>query len=111
MRLIDSDMLFPDRDYYDNSPVSGYDAVSCSQIDNAPTIRAIPIPEGATNGDVLKAIFPDMQTSRDVGVKDEYATMLGNILNAETGDNELVLLCKGNYWGAKFRGACDDGSD
>lgn len=43
MRLIDADMLVPDRDYYDNSPNSGYDAVSCQQIDNAETVKAIPL--------------------------------------------------------------------
>lgn len=40
-RLTDADMLSPDRDYYENSYNSGYDAVSCQQIDNAPTVKAI----------------------------------------------------------------------
>ena len=35
-RLIDADALIPDRDYYEGG---GYDAVSCEQIDNAPTIE------------------------------------------------------------------------
>jgi DNA-directed RNA polymerase subunit F len=39
-RLIDADMLSPDRDYYDNG---GYDAVSCQQIDYATTVKAIPL--------------------------------------------------------------------
>jgi hypothetical protein len=39
-RLIDADMLSPDRDYYYNG---GYDAVSCQQIDYAPTVKAIPL--------------------------------------------------------------------
>lgn len=43
MRLIDADMLSPDRDYYDNSICSGYDAVSCQQIDSAKTVQAIPL--------------------------------------------------------------------
>lgn len=104
MRPIDADMLVPDRDYYDNSPDSGYDAVSCSQIDAAPTLRAIPIPEGATNGDVLKAIFPDMQINQDyfLDLEAKYVTISGKILSATTGNNELVLLCKSNYWGAEY---------
>lgn len=35
MRTIDADTLIPDRDYYEGC---GYDAVSCEQIDNAPTV-------------------------------------------------------------------------
>lgn len=36
MRLIDADALIPDRDYYEGG---GYDAVSCEQIDKAPTVK------------------------------------------------------------------------
>ena len=32
-------------------------------IDNAPTINAIVIPENATNGDVIKAMFPNAKIS------------------------------------------------
>jgi len=77
MRLIDADMLSPDRDYYDNSICSGYDAVSCQQIDSATTVKAIPIPEGATNRDVIKAMFPNMNfgtlAQDDVIVNKDYS--------------------------------------
>lgn len=53
MRLIDADKL-----YFDCTTIWGYPTVGKSQIENAPTISAVPIPEGATNGDVLKALFP-----------------------------------------------------
>lgn len=43
MRPIDADALIPDRDYYEGC---GYDAVSCEQIDNAPTVDVIPNKEG-----------------------------------------------------------------
>ena len=32
-----------------------------SAINNLPTIEAIPIPKGVTNGDMIKALFPNIQ--------------------------------------------------
>lgn len=53
MRLIDADKLkehdFGD-DYY----------VIKAEIDTEPTVQAIPMPDNATNGDVIRAIFPNL---------------------------------------------------
>lgn len=49
MRLIDADDV-------DNHIVGSVNLSGC------PTINAIPIPEDATNGDVIKAIFPNFHT-------------------------------------------------
>lgn len=56
MRLIDADKL-----YLDCTTFWGYPTVGKSQIENAPTISAVLIPEGATNGDVIKALFPNAE--------------------------------------------------
>ena len=57
MRLIDADNLKPDAqwEFFYNC----YFAYSISQIDDAPTVQAVPIPDNATNGDVIKAVFPN----------------------------------------------------
>ena len=61
-RLIDADELkknYPhDSDW--EYPVNTNEYV-CESIDNAPTIDAIPIPKGATNGDMIKAMFPNIK--------------------------------------------------
>lgn len=67
MRLIDADMLSPDRDYYDNSICSGYNAVSCQQIDSATTVKAIPL-------DKIKQAREDINSKYDSTVPtfDDY---------------------------------------
>lgn len=59
MRLIDADELLTDRrktKYYHlpNKDI----AVPIIDIEHAHTVNAIPIPDGATNGDMIKDIFP-----------------------------------------------------
>ena len=59
MDLIDRDELELDTewsDYYD-----GFTSYSQSQINGAVEVQAIPIPEGATNGDMIKAMFPNCE--------------------------------------------------
>ena len=53
MRLIDADKIHPDI-----RTQKGMLGISQGQLAYAPTINAIPIPEGATNGDMIKALFP-----------------------------------------------------
>lgn len=76
MRLIDADMLSPDRDYYDNSPYSGYDAVSCQQIDSAKTVKAIPL-------DRIKQARKDMEN--------KYDDLANAWCEREEGRNEAIL--------------------
>ena len=67
MRLIDADALDIDnlnRAYDDNFELDFgrlYTADVIDMIANAPTINAIPIPEDATNGDVIKAVFSNVK--------------------------------------------------
>ena len=48
--------------------------VSAYMVNEAPTVKAIPIPDGATNGDMIKVIFPsiDASVSGDGDVIDVY---------------------------------------
>lgn len=65
-RLIDANMLSPDRDYYENSYNSGYDAVSCQQIDNAPTVKAISL-------DRVKKVREEIQEySNETSDREQY---------------------------------------
>lgn len=54
MRIIDADR-------YRKDLLSAYDDVSMEfeVLDRQPSVSAIPIPEGATNGDMIMATFPD----------------------------------------------------
>ena len=63
MNLIDRDELELDTewsDYYD-----GFTSYSQSQINGAVEVQAIPIPENATNGDMIKAMFSDIESRLD----------------------------------------------
>lgn len=53
MRLIDADVL-----PLDNIDDANYGS---NYIRIAPTVNAIPIPENATNGDMIKAMFPNFK--------------------------------------------------
>lgn len=54
---------------------------------NAPTVNAIPIPDGVTNGDMIMAMFPNAKANvfaKEVGVKglDTYSTFTKKWWNA-----------------------------
>jgi hypothetical protein len=57
MRMIDADK-------YQKDLLSAYDDVSMEfeVLDRQPLVSAIPIPNGATNGDMIKAMFPNAKT-------------------------------------------------
>ena len=46
------------------SAEGAYDYVSAEEIAKAPAVPAIPIPDNATNGDVIKALFPRIKTKK-----------------------------------------------
>lgn len=56
-RLIDADRLLKRTKFY-NLP-NGNKAIDEIDILHAPTVQAIPIPDNATNGDMIKAMFPN----------------------------------------------------
>jgi len=59
-----------------------------------PTVEAIPIPKGATNGDIIKAIFPNFQCEDET----EYFHRLMNPNNTE------FLKTSKNWWNSPYKG-------
>ena len=73
MRLIDAHELI--KNWYDEyikfmtrEEIESMDGI----IENAPTINAIPIPKDATNGDMIKAIFPNIEVKERNNVYEVY---------------------------------------
>lgn len=63
MRLIDADEL---NERFESSCTTEcaccpYSDDNCGLVHEADTVNAIVIPEGATNGDVIKAMFPNIE--------------------------------------------------
>ena len=88
MKLIDADKLKRDiwgsNDWNSTNSKDGYTE---KQIIEAPTVNAIPIPEGATNGDMIMAMFPNAKANvfvKEVGVKglDTYSVFTKKWWNA-----------------------------
>lgn len=61
MRLIDAD-AFERRCMFDSNIEDMQDVIYALR--DYSTVPAIPIPEGATNGDVIKALFPRIKTKK-----------------------------------------------
>lgn len=64
-----------------------------------PTVNAIPIPEGATNGDMIKTMFPNAKVNNTkysyvVEVKLPYHTI-----------HDTGLLFDKDWWNAPYKGA------
>lgn len=67
MRLIDADKLL--KFIHDYGEGQGrIDLIDPYYIRNAPTVNAIPIPDDATNGDAILAVFPDAEHYHNNGV-------------------------------------------
>ena len=58
-RLIDADRLLKHTKFYDLP--NGNRAIDEIDILHAPTVQAIPIPDNATNGDMIRAMFGGME--------------------------------------------------
>ncbi len=58
-----------DRTKYRKDLLYAYDDVSMEfdVLDNQPTVNVIPIPENATNGDVIMALFPQWNLREEIG--------------------------------------------
>lgn len=95
MRLIDADALNirdVSTDY--NSKVMG---VTESDIDDTLTINAIPIPEDATNGDVIKAMFH----------YGSYGTNGNEVHVFGVGGNGVLVFTK-DWWNTKYKAESED---
>ena len=94
MRLIDAEKLLEEnKELADCDFVHPkYDDTLRNIIDNAPTVNAIVIPEGATNGDVIKAVFPNKQ----------FVSVCSTRIYDFTTDNKID--CDLDWWNAPYGG-------
>ena len=84
-RYIDADKLNEtqiefDRNYY-----------GLGEVDNAPTVDAIEIPNGATNGDMIKIMFPNI----------EIEGIGGEIIAAQIGFGTSYFAL--DWWNAPYK--------
>jgi hypothetical protein len=92
MRIIDADK-------YQKELLSAYDDVSMEfeVLDRQPLVSAIPIPEGATNGDMIKAMFPNIECRKDE---------LGNVFIISSAQLGYIAL-RESWWNTPYKGGCN----
>jgi hypothetical protein len=88
MRMIDADK-------YQKDLLSAYDDVSMEfeVLDRQPLVSAIPIPNEATNGDVIKAMFPNIECGKDE---------LGNVFIISSAQLGYIAL-RESWWNAPYK--------
>jgi hypothetical protein len=88
MRIIDADK-------YQKELLSAYDDVSMEfeVLDRQPLVSAIPIPNGATNGDMIKAMFPNIECGKDE---------LGNVFIISSAQLGYIAL-RESWWNAPYK--------
>lgn len=84
-----------DADKYESDLIKAYDDVSMEfeVLNKQPTVKAIIIPEGATNGDMIEAMFPNAQVTRE---NDTY-------IYVENIDSYLPLEIFKPWWNAPYK--------
>ena len=96
-RLINADELkskFLEMGCMDDEPCYGVEI-----IDRMPTVQAIPISENATNGDVIKAVFPDIEISDGKGLSKVYTGIpYGELIGAN-------IDCMKEWWNTPYKGS------
>lgn len=87
-----------DRDRYQKDLLTAYDDVSMEfdVLDSQPKVNAIPIPEGATNGDMIEAMFPNLE----VEIEGTHITCWI--------DEHRWFAPDCNWWNAPYRKVEDD---
>ena len=66
-------------------------------------VNAVEIPENATNGDVIKALFPQM------GVNEDWkATRSGQILSKDKKYVDISFACTSDWWNAPYKKGSED---
>lgn len=123
-RLIDADKLIPDRDLYEGQ---GYSAVSCEQIDNAPTVtpdmaQVLAYESGKASKRPLddewvpivtrppteeeKEEYPDCDFMYDCILPDDGEEVLVTTI---CGDVVEDTFCRDGDYGCYFENYCDEG--
>lgn len=94
MRLIDADALEFDTYSLETDSDISFEIVDKYDIEQAPTINAIIIPENATNGDMLKAIFPELEA------KEKHVISL-NLIQGES--IRFTGMALQEWWNAPYK--------
>ena len=96
MRLIDADRLLKHTKFYNLK--NGNRAIDEIDILHAQTVKAIPISDYATNGDIFKVMFPNVKIliNENLG---EQGTVFAIFKNPET-----VILFDLDWWNAPYKG-------
>ncbi len=94
MRIIDADELLTHIEDYGEGQ-SSLDLIDPYYVRNAPTVNAIPLPDDATNGDAILAVFPDTEYYQNYGVMNTDIDD-GTLFNEDWWDAPYkeTLLCK-----------------
>ena len=89
MRVIDADK-------YRKDLLSAYDdpSIELEVLDRQPLVSAIPIPEGAINGDVIKTVFPNVECRED---------SLGNVFIVSSAQLGYIAF-RESWWNAPYKG-------
>jgi hypothetical protein len=88
MRIIDADK-------YQKELLSVYDDVSMEfeVLDRQPLVSAIPIRDKMTNGDMIKAMFPNVECGKDE---------LGNVFIISSSQLGYIVL-RESWWNAPYK--------
>lgn len=75
----------------------------------AQVIGAIPIPEGATNGDMIKAIFDIPDSEIDEGLSTTYIYTSKRVLKGGSQDylRKQITFCR-DWWNAPYKAESED---
>ena len=98
MRLIDADKL--KQEVYTTTEWNGdvHRIIYETSVDKAPTVNAVVIPDGATNGDMIKAVFPNTESRLD---KNTGITLV----RWEDGTTKCY---KTEWWNAQYKAESED---
>lgn len=107
MRLIDADKVLKCKThgYIDLITDRSEEVVRVRAIEHAQTIDAVVIPKGATNGDVIKLVFPNIEIADTEVLKHVYTSVpYGELVGAN-------IDCMRDWWNARYttdRPTCED---
>lgn len=99
MRLIDADEL---NERFESSCTTEcaccpYSDDNCGLVHEADTVNAIPIPENATNGDMIKALFPNATFYDDTF---GYGYVYSDVVECK--ENYMMTYSK-EWWNAPYK--------
>ena len=109
MRLIEADEL---NERFESSCTTEcaccpYSDDNCGLVHEADTVNAIPIPENATNGDMIKALFPNVRI--DERLEENLSTEL-NIIIVKGIDGGTSPFYR-NWWNAPYKREVEENAD